>query len=60
MIQPCSYIFAREKYRTPGVNNLIYTVNDVTPVSGTLQKRGGYSPDCILDMTDASSHRLGE
>lgn len=40
-----------EKYhRAPGLR---YTVNDVRQLSATLQKRGNYSPDRILEMSDA-------
>ncbi len=37
-----------EKYRKQGVDNLVYTVNDVNQLALTLEHRGGFTRDGIL------------
>ncbi len=39
-----------EKYHR--ANKLTYTINDVHQLSQTLRTRGGFEPDCILEITD--------
>lgn len=34
--------------------NLLCTINDVRQIPDTLRQRGGYSEDCILEMTDTA------
>ena len=41
-----------EKYHR--ANKLTYTINDVRQLSQTLRTRGGFEPDCILEITDQS------
>jgi uncharacterized caspase-like protein len=49
-VRPWAVLIGAEKYHR--ANQLKYTVNDVRELSLTLQRRGGYSAERVLEMTD--------